>query len=96
VRGFGSSGTSGASWIHSNKVEPPADLRAAQERFNLGAGELSTLLLAKAVQADVVVLNDLGSCTTVPWTDSYSTAAFSPVTGRALALALLPARVGSE
>jgi len=34
---------------------------AAQQRFGLGLGELSTLILAREVGSDLVILDDLGA-----------------------------------
>jgi predicted nucleic acid-binding protein len=42
-------------------VKRPSDVSAAQERFGLGLGELSTLILAKEASADLVILDDLGA-----------------------------------
>ena len=55
----GSSETSGSSWIQVKQVKRPDDITAAQERFGLGIGELSTLILAKELGADLVILDDL-------------------------------------
>ena len=37
------------------------DLAAAQQRFGLGVGELSTLILAKEIDANLLLLDDLGA-----------------------------------
>jgi len=37
------------------------DLAAAQQRFGLGVGELSTLILAKEIKANLLLLDDLGA-----------------------------------
>jgi predicted nucleic acid-binding protein len=37
------------------------DLRAAQERIGLDLGELSALTLAKEIQADLILLDDLAA-----------------------------------
>jgi predicted nucleic acid-binding protein len=57
----GSFETSSALWIHVKQVKRPDDITAAQERFGLGIGELSTLILAKELAADLVILDDLGA-----------------------------------
>jgi predicted nucleic acid-binding protein len=57
----GSSETSGSSWIQVKRVTRPSDITAAQQRFGLGLGELSTLILAKEIGADLVILDDLGA-----------------------------------
>jgi uncharacterized protein len=55
----GSSEVSGAAWIHVRQIKRPADVTAAQRRFGLGLGELSALILAKEITADLVILDDL-------------------------------------
>lgn len=57
----GSAETSSSPWIQVKQVKRPNDVTAAQERFGLGLGELSTLILAKEVGADLVILDDLGA-----------------------------------
>ena len=57
----GASETSSSPWIQVKHVKRPSDVAAAQERFGLGLGELSTLILAKEVGADLVILDDLGA-----------------------------------
>ncbi|MEO7143642.1 MAG: DUF3368 domain-containing protein [Bryobacteraceae bacterium] len=42
-------------------MKRPAGIAAAQKRFGLGAGELSTLILAKEIGADLVLLDDLAA-----------------------------------
>jgi predicted nucleic acid-binding protein len=57
----GSSETSSSSWIQAREVQRPSDVTAAQQRFGLGLGELSTLILAREVGSDLVILDDLGA-----------------------------------
>jgi predicted nucleic acid-binding protein len=57
----GSSETSSSTWIQVKQVKRADDITAAQERFGLGIGELSTLILAKELEADLVILDDLGA-----------------------------------
>ena len=57
----GAADTSSASWIEVRELKNPSDLTLAQARFGLGIGELSTMLLAKQVAADLVILDDLGA-----------------------------------
>ena len=52
--------TSDSPWIHVKPVKRN-DVTAAQERFGLGLGELSTLVLAREVGAELVILDDLGA-----------------------------------
>jgi predicted nucleic acid-binding protein len=57
----GSSETSRSSWIQVRKVQRPSDVTAAQQRFGLGLGELSTLILAREAASDLVILDDLAA-----------------------------------
>lgn len=50
-----------ASWVTVRQLLYPADLTAAQLKTGLGVGELSTILLAKEIQADLIILDDLGA-----------------------------------
>ena len=54
----GASEVAGARWIEVKQLENRADLLAAQQRHGLGVGELSTILLAKELDADAVLLDD--------------------------------------
>jgi predicted nucleic acid-binding protein len=47
-----------AEWIQSRAVQSVAELAAAQQKYRLGSGELSALLLAKELRAGVVLLDD--------------------------------------
>jgi len=57
----GSAETSNSPWIQVKPVKRPDDITAAQARFGLGLGEVSTLILAKEIGADLVILDDLGA-----------------------------------
>lgn len=57
----GAAETSKSAWIEVRQIKQPADLTVAQSRFGLGAGELSTIILAKELHADLVILDDLGA-----------------------------------
>lgn len=62
ISGAGMAGATEAAkspWIEVRRIKNPADLTAAQTRFGLGAGELSTMILAKESHADLVILDDL-------------------------------------
>lgn len=64
VKGAGQPGaveTAGTPWIQVRPLDNPADLRVARERLGLGTGELSTILLAKQLKADLIILDDLGA-----------------------------------
>jgi pentatricopeptide repeat protein len=57
----GATETSKSPWIEVRQIKNLADLAAAQIRFGLGAGELSTMILAKEILADLIILDDLGA-----------------------------------
>jgi hypothetical protein len=57
----GAADTSKSAWIEVRQIRNPADLTLAQTRFGLGVGELSTMLLAREIRADLVILDDLGA-----------------------------------
>ena len=54
----GSSEVTKAEWIEVKQLQNQAGLLAAQEKYALGAGELSTILLAKEIRAAEVLLDD--------------------------------------
>ena len=54
----GASQVAKADWIEVKRLRNQADLVAAQQKYALGLGELSTILLAKQVQADAVLLDN--------------------------------------
>jgi len=54
----GASEVAKAEWIEVKQLQNQADLLAAQEKCALGAGELSTILLGKQIQADALLLDD--------------------------------------
>jgi predicted nucleic acid-binding protein len=54
----GASEVAGAQWIERKQLQNPAALLVAQQKYALGTGEVSTILLAKEVHADVVLLDD--------------------------------------
>jgi predicted nucleic acid-binding protein len=47
-----------ADWIETVELQDGAALLAAQEKFAIGAGELSTILLANEMHADAVLIDD--------------------------------------
>jgi predicted nucleic acid-binding protein len=47
-----------ADWIEVKTLQNQADLLTAQQKYALGAGELSTILLARELHASVVLLDD--------------------------------------
>jgi predicted nucleic acid-binding protein len=54
----GASEVAGARWIEVKQLQNRADLSGAQQRHGLGVGELSTILLAKELHVDGVLLDD--------------------------------------
>jgi predicted nucleic acid-binding protein len=54
----GASEVAKAEWIEVKQLQNRADLLAAQEKYALGVGELSTILLAKEIQVSAVLLDD--------------------------------------
>ena len=54
----GASEVAKAEWIEVKQLQKPAALLAAQEKYALGGGELSTILLGKEIQADVLLMDD--------------------------------------
>lgn len=54
----GSSEVSKAEWIEVKAVKNPAGAYSAQRKYGLGPGEMSTILLAKELGANPVLLDD--------------------------------------
>lgn len=54
----GASEVSKAEWIEVKAVQNPAALYPAQRKYGLGPGEMSTVLLAKELGANPVLLDD--------------------------------------
>ncbi len=54
----GASELAKSNWIELKPLQNQADLLAAQQKFALGVGELSTILLGKEILADAVLLDD--------------------------------------
>jgi hypothetical protein len=54
----GASEVTESDWIEVKQLQNRAALLTAPSRFRLGAGELSTILLAKELAAEVVLLDD--------------------------------------
>jgi uncharacterized protein len=54
----GASEVAKAEWIEVKKLQNQASLLAAQEKYALGAGELSTILLGKELHANSLLLDD--------------------------------------
>ena len=54
----GAAEVAGAKWVEVKRLQNQEGLQAAQERHPLGVGELSTILLAKEIHADTVLLDD--------------------------------------
>lgn len=54
----GSQEVTSADWIETKGLANPAQLQEAISRYPLGAGELSSILLAEELSADAVLLDD--------------------------------------
>ena len=54
----GSTEVSKAEWIEVKTMANPAGLYSAQQKYGLGPGEMSTILLAKELAANPVLLDD--------------------------------------
>ncbi|MGB7592757.1 MAG: DUF3368 domain-containing protein [Terriglobia bacterium] len=54
----GASEVAKAEWIEVKQLKNQADLLVAQEKYALGVGELSTVLLGKEMQAAALLLDD--------------------------------------
>lgn len=54
----GSAEAQHAVWLRVAQLANPAQLTAWQGQYSLGAGELSTILLAKEIQADVTLMDE--------------------------------------
>jgi predicted nucleic acid-binding protein len=48
-----------AGWIEVKPIQNPAQLPAAESRFNVGVGELSTIILARELKAELILVDDL-------------------------------------
>jgi predicted nucleic acid-binding protein len=61
VKGVGRSGsveTAQAGWIHVVSLANQANLSIWRNQYNLGAGEVSTVLLAKELSADLALIDE--------------------------------------
>lgn len=54
----GASEVSKAEWIEVKRLGAPADLLSAQQKYGLGPGEMSTILLGKELGASPVLIDD--------------------------------------
>ena len=50
-----------SGWIHIAQSANSAQLTSWRNQYSLGAGELSTILLAKEIQADVALIDERGA-----------------------------------
>ncbi len=55
----GAAQVANAGWIRRKEIQYPSDLSVAQTRFGLGVGEISTIVLAKEIGAQIVLIDDL-------------------------------------
>jgi uncharacterized protein len=54
----GAAEVANAAWIEVKQLRNQTELLAAQDKYPLGLGEISTILLAKEIQADEILLDD--------------------------------------
>lgn len=54
----GAAEVASAEWVEVRDLQKQEGLQTAQEKYPLGVGELSTILLAKEIDADTVLLDD--------------------------------------
>lgn len=54
----GASEVSKAEWVEVKAVQDAGGLHSAQQKYGLGPGEMSTILLAKELGANLVLLDD--------------------------------------
>ena len=54
----GSGEIANAPWIEVKAISRTGDLDAARSRFNLGLGELSLIVLSKAIRAALALVDD--------------------------------------
>jgi predicted nucleic acid-binding protein len=54
----GASEVSKAEWIEVRAIQNPAGLYSAQRKYGLGPGEMSSILLAKELRANPLLLDD--------------------------------------
>ncbi len=55
----GSSEVANAKWIALKAVDDPATLSTMQEEFGLGMGEVSTIVLGKELNADLLLIDEM-------------------------------------
>jgi predicted nucleic acid-binding protein len=55
----GASNVAEAEWIEVKPIRNPAQLATAVTKFNLGVGELSTIILARELKAELTLIDDL-------------------------------------
>lgn len=54
----GAANVASSEWIEVKSIHDPASLSAARKKYGLGIGELSTIILAREVSAQAVLLDD--------------------------------------
>lgn len=54
----GASEVAKAEWVEVKNLQNQSDLLAAQQKYALGVGEISTILLGKELRANAVLLDD--------------------------------------
>jgi predicted nucleic acid-binding protein len=55
----GAASVASAEWIEVKPIQNPAELALAETKFGIGAGELSTIILARELKAELTLIDDL-------------------------------------
>jgi predicted nucleic acid-binding protein len=55
----GASSVAKAEWIEVKPIQNPVELVAAESKFNICVGELSTIILARELKAELTLVDDL-------------------------------------
>jgi predicted nucleic acid-binding protein len=55
----GAASVANAEWIEVKPIQNPAELAMAEAKFGIGVGELSTIILARELKAELTLIDDL-------------------------------------
>jgi predicted nucleic acid-binding protein len=55
----GSTEIAASKWINIKRIQNATDLNVAQQKYGLGIGELSVIILGKEVNADLLLMDDV-------------------------------------
>jgi predicted nucleic acid-binding protein len=55
----GAAEVAAAEWIEVKPIRSPAELAAAESKYGIGSGELSTIILARELKAEITLIDDL-------------------------------------